>query len=112
MNSRKTSIVPFYYTKSHEEISSEANEKYKISLKYNEKIINRVHARYPLLSKVETALVVNKIVETFREVMIEGNIINFRKVLVDTKLYFFSKIINGKISTAIKLKITTPGHFN
>jgi hypothetical protein len=108
MKKQKT-VKPFYFKEaSHEEVSNLIDNELPINLKYNEDLINRIHQRYPIISKSEIAFIVKTIFQSFRELLILGDIINFHNVFFNTKLYFYSRKKNGYIIPNIRVKITTP----
>jgi len=100
---------PFYFKdKTHQEVVEEINKELPINLKYNEDLVDRVHARYPLISKSEIAIIIKLIFENFRELLILGNILNFHNLFFNTKLYFFDYKKNGYRFPYVRVKITTP----
>jgi hypothetical protein len=84
------------------------NENYPISLKHNEDLINRIHARYPVLDKSEVGIIVKAVFASFRDLLVLGKILNFNSLFFDTKLHFFDYCRNGRILPSLKVRISTP----
>lgn len=100
---------PFVFdSKTHQEVSSLLDTDLPVSLKYNEDLIDRIHARYPYVSKTEISVVVKGIFESLRELLVLGKILNFNKLFFDTKLHFFGYRKDGHILPSLKVKIGTP----
>jgi hypothetical protein len=86
----------------------ELNDNYPISLKYNEDLVNRVHAKYPLLDKSEVGIIIKAIFASFRDLLVLGKIMNFNNLFFDTKLHFFAHRRDGRILPSLKVRISTP----
>ena len=84
------------------------NDKYPISLKHNEDLVNRVHARYPLLHKSEVGAVIKAIFGSLRDLLVLGKILNFNGLFFDAKLHFFDYRRDGHILPSLKVRISTP----
>ena len=68
-------ITPFFFKEhTHQEVVDDLNDQYPISLKHNEDLINRVHARYPLLDKFEVGVIVKAVFASFRDLLVLGKI--------------------------------------
>lgn len=93
---------------SKEEFSKGINEEYPIEIRQLEPIIDRIHQKYPLIDKVQISLIVRAVFESIREFLILGYVINFNKFLTDMKLNFFTHVIGGRISPALRVKLKTP----
>lgn len=90
-------------------IDQTLNQLDEISLKNHADIFDIVSDRYPILSKIEIAIIIKTIFETLRELLIRGCIININRFFFDFKLHFFQHNKNGeKINNAVKVKIKTP----
>lgn len=110
MKKQKT-IVPFSFKEmSKQQMVDYLNDKYPISLKHNEDLVNRVHARYPLLHKSEVGIIIKAIFGSFRDLLVLGKILNFNGLFFDTKLLIFSYCKEGVIFPAIKVQMSTPPH--
>jgi hypothetical protein len=108
MKKQKT-IVPFYFKDmTHQQMVDHLNENYPISLKHNEDIINRIHARYPVLDKSEVGIIVKAVFASFRDLLILGKIMNFNSLFFDTKLHFFDYRRAGRILPSLKVRMSTP----
>jgi len=92
----------------HQQMVDLVNNENPISLKYNEDLINRVHAKYPLISKVETSIIVKAIFQSLRDLLVLGKVLNFNNLFFDTKLHFFAYRKAGAILPSLKVKMSTP----
>jgi hypothetical protein len=79
-----------------------------ISLKYNENLINRVYARYPLIEKHQVSMIVKAIFQSMRDLLVLGKVLNFNNFFFDAKFHFFDYHKNGRILPSLKVKISTP----
>jgi hypothetical protein len=86
----------------------ELNAEYPISLKHNEDLVNRVHAKYPLLDKSEVGIIIKAVFASFRDLLVLGKILNFNNLFFDTKLHFFGHRRDGHILPSLKVRISTP----
>lgn len=84
------------------------NNNLPVNIKYNEDLVDRVHARYPLLDKIEVSIIIKAVFQSIRDLLVLGKILNFNTLFFDTKLYFFDHRRDGHILPALKVKITTP----
>ena len=108
MKKEKT-VVPFEFKDyTHQQIVDQLNNLYPISLKHNEDLVNRVHARYPLLDKSEVGIIIKAIFSSFRDYLVLGKVMNFNKLFFDCKLLFFTHNRGSVISQAVKVQVTTP----
>lgn len=102
-------VKPFFFKDmSHQEMVDYLNTEYPINLKYNEELVNRVHARYPLIDKASTALIIRAIFQSFRDLLVLGKVLNFNNLFFDAKLHFFDYRKDGHILPSLKVKISTP----
>lgn len=108
MKKQKT-IVPFHFKDmTHQQMADHLNENYPISLKHNEDLVNRIHARYPVLDKSEVGIIVKAVFGSFRDLLVLGKILNFNSLFFDTKLHFFDHRRDGRILPSLKVRISTP----
>lgn len=108
MKKQKT-VEPFVFKdKSHQQMVDDLNINYPISLKYNEDLINKIHARYPILDKSEVGIIVKAIFSSFRDLLVLGKVLNFNNLFFDTKLHFFDHRRNGRILPSLKVRLSTP----
>jgi len=84
------------------------NDDLPISLRKNEDLINRIHARYPLIDKSQISLIVKTVFQSLRELMVLGKVLSFHSVFFDTKLHFYLRNVKGVIKPSLKVKISTP----
>lgn len=80
-----------YKDRTPEDVVDLLNKKIPISLKYNEDIINRIHAKYPLLSKTEISVVVLGVFQTIRDLLILN-----KEISVNGLFNHFRFIYGGK----------------
>jgi predicted DNA-binding protein YlxM (UPF0122 family) len=102
-------VKPFYFKDlSHQEMADLLNEENPVNLKYNEDIINRIHARYPLLEKSQISIIVKSVFHSLRELLVLGKVLNFNNLFFDGKLHFFDYRKGEHILPSLKVKISTP----
>jgi len=102
-------VIPFKFKDlSHQEMVNELNSEYPINLKYNEDLINRIHKKYSVISKTEISIIVKAIFQSFRDLLVLGEVLNFNNLFFNTKLHFFRYRHGGHILPSLKVKITTP----
>ena len=102
-------VKPFVFKDlSHQEMVDLVNEEIPLNIKYNEELVDRIHARYPLIDKIETSIIVRGIFQSLRDLLILGKVLNFNNLFFDTKLHFFDYRRNGHILPSLKVKISTP----
>ena len=102
-------IKPFFFkNKSHQEVSDLLNKELPVNIKYNEDLVDRVHARYPFLSKTDVSLIIKAVFQSFRDLLVLGNILNFHNLFFNTKLHFFDYTQNDVTMPRVKVKIATP----
>lgn len=108
MKKEKT-IVPFNFKDmTNQQMVDHLNETYPVSLKNNEDLVNRVHARYPVLDKSEVGIIIKAVFGSFRDLLVLGKILNFNSLFFDTKLHFFDHRRDGRILPSLKVRISTP----
>lgn len=102
-------VKPFYFKDlSHQEMVDHLNDEYPVSLKYNEDLINRVYARYPLIEKSQVSIIVKAIFQSMRDLLVLEKVLNFNNLFFDAKLHFFDYRKGGAILPSLKVKISTP----
>ena len=102
-------VKPFYFKdKSYQDVLDYLNKEYPISLRYNEELINRIHLRYPLISKYEISIIVHAVFQSFRDLLVLGKVLNFNGLFFDAKLLFFTYCKLGHILPSLKVQISTP----
>jgi hypothetical protein len=79
-----------------------------ISLKNHEDLIDRIHVRYPLITKAEVGIIVSAIFYSIREFMVLGYVQNYFGLLVDLKLRFFARPRRSVILSVVKVSVATP----
>lgn len=102
-------VKPFYFKdQEHQEVVDLLNSEYPVNIKYNEELVDRVYARYPLISKTEVSIIIKMVFQSIRELLILGKVLNFNNLFFDTKLHFFDYRKDGHILPSLKVKISTP----
>lgn len=110
MKKQKT-VVPFSFRQqTKQQMVDELNTDYPISLRYNEDLVDRVYARYPLLPRSTIANIVKAVFASFRDLLVLGKVLNFNGLFFDTKLHFFHHRRGGRILPSLKVRISTPPH--
>lgn len=100
---------PFEYKNcTKEEMVQQINDQYPISLKLCQDLVERVSARYPIISKAEVALVIKGFFQGIRKLLVMGYIINIIEIFYDFKLFFFIKNGIKKNETRMKVRVKTP----
>jgi len=80
-----------------------------VSLKNIIPIIDRVHSRYPTVSKIEIVLIIKTLLEVIRELLILGKIVSINDLFDHAHiLYYDVKRKNGNIFPSIKIRVQTP----
>lgn len=107
---KKPKTIRAFYFKdlTHQDMVDLVNIENPINLKYNEDLVNRISARYPLISRVQTAIIVRGIFQSIRDLLVLGKVLNFNKLFFDTKLHFFDYHKGDAILPSLKVKISTP----
>ena len=107
---KKPKIVkPFSFKDlSHQQMVELINEDLPLNIKYNESLVDRVHARYPLIDKTQTSVIIKTIFQSLRELLILGKVLNFNNLFFDAKLHFFDYRKGGHILPSLKVRISTP----
>lgn len=95
-------IKPFFFTSPN--ILQELEQEMPIKLKKLENLIDRVHRRYPIISKMEVALIIKTAFEGMRELLVSGCILNFNRFVTDMKLHFGT---HGPRFAKVKVKLMT-----
>jgi hypothetical protein len=88
----------------------ELNTERPVSLKYNEDLVNRVYARYPVIDKSEVGLIIKAVFSSIRDLWILGNVLNFNNLFLGAKLHFFQRPGGGRILPSLKVRLATPPH--
>lgn len=109
MMKKPKTVVPFAFKEqTNQQMVDELNDIYPISLKHNEDLVNRVHAKYPLLDKSEVGIIIKAVFASFRDLLVLGKVLNFNNLFFDTKLHFFDHRRDGHILPSLKVRISTP----
>ena len=102
-------VKPFNFNNlSHQQMVDLLNVELPVNIKYNEDLVNRVYARYPLIDKSSVSLIIKSVFQSFRDLLVLGKVLNFNNLFFDTKLHFFDYRKNGHILPSLKVKISTP----
>src|SRR5574338_944052 len=102
-------VKPFKFRdQSHQDMVNLLNDENPVNLKYNEDLVNRVYARYPLVDKTYVSIVVKSIFQSFRDLLVLGKVLNFNNLFFDMKLHFFDYRKGAAILPSLKVKVSTP----
>ena|SRR5579885_1326210 len=96
--------------KTNQQMVDQLNIEKPISLKYNEELINRIHARYPVIDKSEVGIIVKAVFQSIRDLWVLGKVLNFNNLFLGAKLHFFQRPGGGRILPSLKVRLTTPPH--
>ncbi len=109
MPKKPKTVRPFYFKDlDHQEMVDLVNTENPINLKHNQDLIDRVHARYPLIDKVQVSIIVKAVFQSMRDLLVLGKVLNFNNLFFDAKLHFFDYRRDGHILPSLKVKISTP----
>jgi len=109
MSNRRKSTYSFSFKDmTHQQMVDHLNDEYPISIKYNEELVNRVYACYPLIPKAQVGMIVKAVFSCMRDLLTLGKVLSFHKLLMDVKLLFWPQHLKGKTYGAMKTQLTTP----
>lgn len=83
------------------------NKIFPISLVNIQHIINRVHARYPILEKQDITLIIKSFFESIRYILINGDSISISNLFTNMQLYYFYKVQKSKLVKIVKVRLST-----
>jgi hypothetical protein len=102
-------VKPFFFKQlDHQEVVDLINKEMPVNIKYNEDLVDRVYARYPLIDKIQVSIIVKAVFQSLRDLLVLGKVINFNNLFFDFKLHFFDYRRDGRILPSLKVKISTP----
>jgi hypothetical protein len=102
-------VKPFYFKEiTNQELVELLNREYPIKIQNNEDLIDRIHARYPLINKTEISIIVRAVFQSFRDLLVLGKVLSFNNLFFDAKLHFFDYCYHGRILPSLKVRISTP----
>jgi len=103
-------VKPFFFkNKSAQEVVDFLNENYPVSLtNRNNDLIDRIAARYPIISREQVKIIVEKFFTVCREKLILGHNLNIKKIFHDTSLFFYTRELNNKVSACLRVRMKTP----
>ena len=84
------------------------NKNLPINITSLDKIISRVHLKYPNLSKIQINLIVRIFIDCLRLNLLKGERICLSGYISEMRLLSFYKIIDDKIIFGTKLQVSTP----
>jgi hypothetical protein len=100
-----------FKNKSHRQVLDILNKEIPIQLNNVDLLINNIHMRYPLISKAEISLIVMATFQSFRDFLVMGKILNFKKIFFGIKLFFSCIRTKHVILSKLEVKIKTPREF-
>lgn len=80
---------------------------YSISLSRVQHIIDRVHDRYPLISKADIVIIVKAFFDCMRSIVFSGDSISINNMFSNMHLYHYNKIRKNKFLRVVKVKLST-----
>src|SRR5574337_1640130 len=102
-------VKPFFFKNlTHQQMVDKLNQEYPVNIKYNERLVNRVYTRYPLINKSEVSFIIRAVFQSLRDLLVLGNVLNFNGLFFDTKLHFFVHRRENRTLPSLKVKISTP----
>src|SRR5260370_34844594 len=102
-------VKPFFFKElDHQQVVDYLNNDLPVNIKYNEDLVDRVYAKYPLISKTKISIIIKAIFQSFRDLLVLGKVLNFNNLFFDCKLLFFDHRRDGHIFPSLKVKISTP----
>lgn len=106
---KQKTVKPFEYKEiTHQQFVDMINADHPVNLKYNHDLIDRVYARYPLISKAKVAVIIKTVFATMRDLLLLGDIMNFHGLFFNTKIHIFKHAPKGIKKPAIKVQLTMP----
>ena len=107
--SKRHAVNPFFFKDmSRKDMVDLLNKEFPIKLIYNEELIDRISEQYPLIEKYKVAIIVLNILNSLRELLVLGKVLNFTKMFSCVKLMFFAHHRGDVILPSLKVKMTTP----
>jgi len=79
-----------------------------VSLKNIVPIIDRVHNRYPTISKIEVILIIKALLEVIRELLVLGKIVSINDLFDHAHILNYVVRRNGKTFPSVKIRVQTP----
>jgi hypothetical protein len=104
----------FFYKEEYtpQQVVDIINEKLPISIKKLENLVNRVHLRYPLLTKTEIAVIVKGAFETMRDLLILKKRLKLDHVFYWMNLFVSIRPVKGVKYVLLKVKLKTKKFLN
>lgn len=107
MRRNKEKYDVYFKDQLFEEIISILNSEYPIKLNNGEDLIERIHNKYPLITKTEIAVIINATFESIREFLIRGDIINISNFVNGLRI----KVTPFRGYIRVKPFVSTPKYF-
>lgn len=95
-----------------EQFIKELNREFPIHLEYQKDLIDRVHARYPVLERSQIAYLIKNIFIVIRELLLRGKVLQLREIFNNTRLEVITNEKVGHLGSnhAVRLTAKTPPH--
>jgi hypothetical protein len=87
----------------------ELTDRFPIHLDRIQSIIDRIHNRYPLVSRYEVVLIVKTFFEITRTLMLKGNYLSINTLYANLHIIQYKRFNFKDIRNIIKTKLTTSG---
>jgi nucleoid DNA-binding protein len=102
-------VLPFFFKDlDHQQVVDLLNEEFPISIKYSEDLVNRVHARYPLIEKHQVSIIIKAVFQVMRDLLVLGKVLTFNHLFFDFKFHVFTNRVGMITIPALKVLISTP----
>lgn len=99
----------WFKDQTNKQVADGLNRNHPITIAHNKDLLDRVHARYPLLERKQVAYIIKNVFTSFRELLIMGKILHVLEIGRDWRMTF--TLLHrkaGVILSKVKIKITTP----
>lgn len=80
----------------------------EVSLKHIFSIIERVHNRYPTISKTEVVLIIKALLEVIRELLVLGKIVSINDLFDHAIVLFYIVKRKNGVFPSVKIRVQTP----
>lgn len=90
------------------EMAKKLNQENPLSIRGFQGLVDRLHGRYPLLTKKQIGVIIKITLMSLRELLVQGAVLNIFGVVYDLRLYVFLHRRFGKSYPGIKIRTVTP----
>lgn len=87
---KKLTKADFYYENmTHSQFVDMIDREFPISLKYNANLINRIQARYPILTKSQIAIIVKALFLAIRRIILMGDYLTIYGLVIQLHMFLY-----------------------